>query len=58
MELHERAGLIITLDEMAEIEALEREWKEAEEMAAILDGELSEVPGFESFRKRILEENP
>lgn len=58
LELHERAGLIITLDEMAEIEALEREWKEAEEMAAILDGELSEVPGFESFRKRILEENP
>jgi hypothetical protein len=49
-----RAGLIISLDEMAETEALESEWREAEELASIMDGELTQVPGFERFRRRIL----
>jgi hypothetical protein len=54
LDLPLRVGLIISLDEMAEMEALEAEWRRAEEMAAIMDGELSEVPGFESFRREIL----
>jgi hypothetical protein len=49
-----RAGLLISLDEMAETEALEAQWREAEEMAALVDGELTQVPGFEEFRHRIL----
>jgi hypothetical protein len=48
-----RAGLLIALDEGAEAEALEAEWREAEELAAIMDGELTEVPGFEAFRRGI-----
>ena len=56
LDLPRRAGLIISLDEMAETEALEAEWREAEEMASIMDGELSDVPGFESFRQEILEQ--
>lgn len=56
LDLHGRAGLIISLDEMAEVEALEAEWREAEEMASIMDGELSDVPGFKTFRSRILDE--
>lgn len=55
LDSQERAGLIITLDEVAELEALEAEWREAEEMAAIIDGELTQVPGFESFRRELLE---
>jgi len=51
----QRAGLIITLDEQAEMAALEAEWREAEEMAEIMDGDLSQVPGFEAFRRQILE---
>jgi hypothetical protein len=50
-----RAGLLVSLDETAEAEALETEWREAEEMAAIMDGELSHVPGFEEFRREILD---
>ncbi len=50
----ERIALAIGLDEEAEAEALEAEWKEAEELAAIMDGELTEVPGFEEFRRRVL----
>ena len=50
-----RAGLIISLDELAEMEALEAEWRRAEEMAAIMDGELSEIPGFDDFRREILD---
>ena len=50
-----RSALLIALDERAEAEALEAEWREAEEMAAIIDGELSQVPGFDAFRKEILE---
>jgi hypothetical protein len=56
LNLPRRAGLIISLDEVAELEALEAEWRRAEEMASIIDGELSDIRGFESFRKRILEE--
>ncbi len=52
-----RTGLIISLDEMAEMEALEAEWRRAEEMAAIMDGELSNVSGFERFREEILGPN-
>jgi hypothetical protein len=48
------AGLLISLDEMAEAQALEAEWRQAEEMAAIVDGELTDVPGFDAFRKGIL----
>jgi hypothetical protein len=51
-----RAGLLIALDEAAEAEALESEWREAEELAAIVDGELSDVPGFDDFRREILRE--
>jgi hypothetical protein len=50
-----RAGFIISLDELAEGEALEAEWREAEEIAAIADGELTQVPGFQAFRRKILE---
>lgn len=50
----ERVAVVIVLDEQAEIEALEAEWREAEEIAAIMDGELSAVPGFEEFRRRVL----
>ncbi len=56
LDLPGRAGLLIALDEAAEIEALELEWQEAEELAAISDGELSEVPGFETFRREVLGE--
>ncbi len=51
-----RAGLLISLDEVAEAEALEAEWREAEEMAAIMDGELSRVPGFQEFRRDVLKD--
>jgi hypothetical protein len=51
-----RAGLLISLDETAEAEALEAEWREAEELAAIMDGELSHVPGFQEFRRQILDQ--
>jgi hypothetical protein len=51
------AGLIISLDELAEMEALESEWKGAEEMAAIMDGELTEIPGFDEFRQEILDQD-
>ncbi len=56
MTLQARAGLIMTLDELAELEALEAEWQKAEEMAAIMDGELSEIPGFKAFRTSILDQ--
>ncbi len=44
----------MALDEQSEAELLEAEWREAEELAAIVDGELSQVRGFEEFRRRIL----
>lgn len=49
-----RAGILIALDEIAEAEALEAEWREAEELAAIADGELTEIPGFDAFRREVL----
>ncbi|MCG6988336.1 MAG: hypothetical protein LJF06_09160 [Gemmatimonadetes bacterium] len=55
MDTDERIALAIGLDEEAETEALEAEWREAEELAAIMDDELTEVPGFEEFRARVLE---
>jgi hypothetical protein len=51
-----RAGLLIALDEGAEAEALEAEWRDAEELAAIQDGELTQIPGFDAFRRAILED--
>lgn len=54
LDVQTRAGLLIALDETAEVEALEAEWKIAEELAAISDGELSDVPGFDVFRKEVL----
>jgi hypothetical protein len=50
-----RLALGMVLDDLAETEALEREWREAEELAAIMDGELTEVPGFQEFRRSVLE---
>jgi hypothetical protein len=55
LDIPSRTGLIMSLDELAEVEALEQEWKKAEEMAAIMDGELTEIPGFDAFRRKILE---
>ena len=54
LDTGERIALAIGLDEQAEAEALEAEWREAEEVAAIMDRELTDVPGFEKFRKRVL----
>lgn len=48
-----RLALWLALDEMAEVEALEAEWRSAEELASIADGELSPVPGFEEFKARV-----
>ncbi len=53
----ERIALAIGLDEEAEAEALEAEWKEAEEVAGIMDGELTDVPGFKAFKRRVLEDD-
>jgi len=54
MDTGERIALAIGLDEEAEAEALEAEWRAAEEVAAIMDRELTDVPGFEEFRARVL----
>ena len=50
----ERLALAMALDEQAEAELLEAEWREAEELAALVDGELTHVEGFEEFRRRVL----
>jgi hypothetical protein len=50
----QRLALGMALDEQAEAELLEAEWREAEELAAIVDGQLTEVAGFDEFRRRIL----
>lgn len=52
----ERVALGIALDARAEADALVDEWRRAEEITAIIDGELTEVEGFEAFRARILDE--
>ncbi len=51
-----RMALAIGLDEEAEAEALEAQWRESEDIASIMDGELTDVPGFEEFRRRVLDE--
>jgi hypothetical protein len=51
----ERVALGIALDARAETEALELEWREAEEITAIMDGELTQVEGFQRFRARVLD---
>jgi len=53
----ERVALGIALDQDAEGEALEAEWREAEELISILDGELTRVPGYREFRMRVLGED-
>ncbi len=50
----DRLALGFALDEQSEAELLEAEWREAEELAAIVDRELTDVPGFEEFRRRVL----
>ncbi len=50
----DRLTLGMALDEQSEAELLESEWREAEELAGIADGQLTEVPGFEEFRRRVL----
>ena len=54
----DRLALWISLDEQAEAEALEAEWKRAEELACILDDELTDLPGFDAFRARVLQGQP
>ncbi|HSL69666.1 MAG TPA: hypothetical protein VK864_05460 [Longimicrobiales bacterium] len=49
-----RLALWIALDELAEAEALEDEWQSAECLARIADEELTQIKGFEDFRRRVL----
>jgi hypothetical protein len=49
----QRLALWLSLDECSEIEVLEAQWRRAEELAAIIDGELTDVPGFVEFRRRV-----
>ncbi len=50
----ERVALGLALDEEAEGELLELEWRQAEELAKLVDGALTELDGFEAFRQRVL----
>ncbi len=52
----ERVALGIALDARAEADALVAEWREAEEITAIMDADLTEVAGFLAFRARVLGE--
>ena len=54
LRTRDRLALGFALDEQSEAELLEAEWREAEELAAIVDSELTDVLGFEEFRKRVL----
>lgn len=54
LDTAERLALGIALDEQGEAELLEEEWREAEELAQIVDRELTEVEGFERFRRGVL----
>ena len=54
LDVGDRLALGFALDEQSEAELLEAEWREAEELAAIVDRELTEVAGFEAFRRRVL----
>lgn len=51
----QRLALGMALDEQSEAELLEVEWRQAEELAGIVDGQLTRVEGFDEFRRRILE---
>jgi hypothetical protein len=53
-----RLALWIALDELAEAEALEAQWQDAETLARIADRELTAIPGFDEFRMRVLSETP
>jgi hypothetical protein len=50
----ERVALGIALDARAEADALVTEWREAEEITAIMDADLTDVAGFLAFRERVL----
>lgn len=54
LDIPHRVALGMALDEQSEAELLEAEWREAEELAAIVDGQLTQVAGFEEFRRRVL----
>jgi len=56
MHERERLALWFCLDEGAEAEALDAEWRRAEELESIVDRDLTDVPGFDAFRDRVLEE--
>ena len=47
-----RLSLQMALDEMTEAELMETEWREAEELAGIIDGELTPAPLLDAFRRR------
>ena len=48
-----RVALEMAVDELAEITELERQWQEAEEIAAIADGTLSTTPELEEHLRRL-----
>lgn len=48
-----RLSLQMALDEMTEAELLEAEWREAEELAGIIDGELTPSPLLDALRRRL-----
>ncbi len=50
-----RLALEMAVDERAEVEELERQWKEAEEIAEIADGMLSADPGIDEELRRLRE---
>ncbi len=50
-----RLALEMAVDEQAEVEELERQWREAEEIAGIADGTLSTNPALEEHLRRLKE---
>src|SRR5574341_381620 len=54
-----RLALEMAVDEQAEVQELERQWREAEEIAEIADGTLSSTPELEAHLRRLKDEqNP
>jgi len=53
-----RLALEMAVDEQAEVEELERQWREAEEIADIADGTLSSTPDLEEHLRRLKGESP
>ena len=51
-----RLALEMAVDEQAEVQELERQWREAEEIADIADGLLSSTPEIEEHLKRLREQ--